>query len=174
MIGKIFEAPEFVEITGPLIFLAGPIQGAPQWHHDAIAIIRRLDRRVSIASPYRHKEPEGEFTEKMFNEQVDWETEYLNCAAQNGVILFWLAKEAKHSCKRAYAQTSRFELGEWKERTVRLSGTLIVGIEEGFTGARYILRRFMQDRPHVVIVNNLDELCHRAVHAVQFMDWSHK
>jgi hypothetical protein len=170
--GIVFDAPEIVEVIGPLIFLAGPIQGAPPWHDEAISILHEIDESVSIASPCRRKTkldrssfsgPSKEFTSEMYNEQVDWETRYLNQAAKNGVIIFWLAKEERHICARAYAQTSRFELGEWKERSRWTKAKLVVGVEKGFTNERYIRRRLAQDCPDIKIADTLEDTCMAAL-----------
>lgn len=81
--------------------------------------------------------------------------------------MFWLAKEARHARARAYAQTSRFELGEWKEKS-KLSGTMLVlGIEDGFTGARYIRRRLAQDCPTIPILDGLEATCHSAIKLIR-------
>ena len=40
-----------VEVNGPLIFLAGPISGAPLWHDNAIEYFQRNVSRIYIASP---------------------------------------------------------------------------------------------------------------------------
>jgi hypothetical protein len=99
----------------------------------------------------------------MYNEQVDWETYHLRKAGENGAILFWLAKESEHRCDRAYAQTSRGELFEWKKEHEYKGANLVVGIEEEFTGARYIRRRFSQDCPDVPICSTLKETCKKAI-----------
>lgn len=141
---KLILPPNYLKkIDGPLIFLAGPIQGAWDWQEKAINIIQTIAPDICIASPRRDTQscPESDFPPEMYNEQVDWETYHLRKAGENGVVLFWLAKEFKHVCQRAYAQTSRFELGEWKVRHERDKARLVVGIEEGFTNAKYIKRR---------------------------------
>jgi hypothetical protein len=92
---------------------------------------------------------------------------YLRRAAKEGVILFWLAKEDEHVCHRAYAQTSRFEIGEWKERHCRDGSHIVVGIEPGFTGGRYIRRRFGQDCPDVHIAESLEDTCRKAIEIAQ-------
>lgn len=143
-------------LVGPLVFLAGPIQGASDWQSDAIRIMQEHVPHLNIANPRRNVKFEKEFKEKMYNEQVDWETYHLRRAGQNGVVLFWLAKEAEHDCGRAYAQTTRFELAEWKVRHERDGVKLALGIEEGFTGARYIRRRFPQDCPDMQIHKDLE------------------
>ena len=163
MAGKIIIAPAYERIDGPLTFLAGPIQGAPRWQDNAIRIIGDYAPAMNIASPRRKGVTTGDFTETMYNEQVDWETYHLRHAGRDGVILFWLAKEKEHYCHRAYAQTSRFELAEWKTMRMFTTARLVVGIQEGFTGARYIRRRFAHDCPRVPVCRTLDETCKMAM-----------
>lgn len=162
--GRIIVAPEYRTIEGPLIFLAGPIQGAPRWQDAAANIIGAYNDRVMIASPRRPLlKSESQFTQEMYNEQVDWETFHLRRASENGAILFWLAKEAEHTCERAYGQTTRFELAEWKVHHEVEGVNLVVGIEEGFTGARYIRRRISQDCIEIPVLSSLEETCRKAV-----------
>lgn len=165
--GQIFVAPADAAVEGPMVFLAGPIQGAVSWHDDAIRILQRLDATLHIASPRRPWAPEREFPPEMYAEQVDWETRHLGRAARCGAVLFWLAAERKehHRCDRAYAQTTRFELAEWKERHRRGEAKLALGIEPGFTGARYLRRRLAQECPALPIRETLEETCRDAVAA---------
>ncbi|MDI6738322.1 MAG: nucleoside 2-deoxyribosyltransferase domain-containing protein [Nanoarchaeota archaeon] len=157
-------APNYLEnIDSPVIFLAGPIQGVHPWQEEAIKLIQALDPKITIANPRRNIEKKGDFTTDMYNEQVDWETFHLRKAGENGCVLFWLAKESSHDCSRAYAQTSRFEIAEWKMRHEFNKANIVIGIEDGFTGAKYIRRRFMQDCPEVPICNSLEETCEQAV-----------
>ena len=161
---KVIIAPSEVKIDlNPLIFLAGPIQGAGDWHSEAIKIIHSLRPDIYIASPKRVKRTSGDFSKDMFNEQVDWETRYLKKAAMRGAILFWLANEELHDCSRAYAQTTRFELAEWKARYEIYGIHITIGIEEGFPGARYIRRRFEQDCRKITIHSNLIDTCKDAI-----------
>lgn len=167
---KVIEAPNYLAVNGPLIFLAGPIQGAYHWQNNAISIIQTNAPELWIASPRRTVEvkyEKGEFTPSMYNEQVDWETHYLRIAGKNGVVMFWLAKEFEHRCDRAYAQTSRFELGEWKIKHEKEEAKLVVGIEDGFTNARYIRRRMMQDCPDIAICETLETTCLAAINLVR-------
>lgn len=142
--------------AGPYVFLAGPIQfGGQAWQERAIALLH--DGDFCIANPRR---PGFEaLSDKGHAEQVDWETDMLRRAGDTGVVLFWLAAERHHRCDRAHAQTTRFELAEWKERHRVDGARLVVGIEEGFTGARYIRRRFTQDCPRVPLASSLEEAC---------------
>lgn len=151
----------------PLVFLAGPIQGAAGWQQEAIAYINSARPDFWIANPRRDIPDGGDFTEDMYNEQVDWETLHLRHAGAYGVVLFWLAREARHLCHRAYAQTTRFELAEWKERHCRDGAKLVVGIEQGFTNEYYIRRRMTQDCPDVPMPDTLEETCRLGIRLLQ-------
>lgn len=149
-------APDFQEIRGPLVFLAGPIQGAENWQKIAIELILKENPFINIASP------RGDYSKRKFdyNTQIDWETRYLNQAANTGAILFWLAKEKEHICNRAYAQTTRFELGEWiAKHKFNKNIKLSIGIEPGFSGEKYLRRRIKQDCPEIVIHRTLIKVC---------------
>jgi hypothetical protein len=146
----------------PVIFLAGPIQGTGDWQSEARKLIHARRPEVIVASPRRTYLP-GEFD---YGKQVDWETHHLRRAAQNGAILFWLAREEEHVPSRAYAQTSRFELAEWKMRHERDGVKIVIGIEKGFSGERYIRRRFSQDCPEVPLLETLLETCERTLEAI--------
>ena len=74
-----------------------------------------------------------------------------------------LAREAISVPGRCYGQTSRFELAEWKTRHERDGVQLVVGLEQGFSGARYIRHRFAQDCPTVPLVASLEEACRAVV-----------
>jgi hypothetical protein len=147
--------PTITPLDSPLVFLAGPIQGAPHWQADAIRWFTEHAPTIAVASP-RRQDRSREFD---YAAQVDWETHYLRLAAGRGVILFWLAAEAESVPGRAYAQTSRFELAEWKVRHERDGARLAVGIEDGFSGARYIRHRFGQDCPRVPLLSSLPAVC---------------
>src|SRR4051794_6081840 len=111
MPGLLLLPPDYREVTGPVVFLAGPIQGTPPWQTPATALLHAAAPNLHIASPRRPAFDDLDTTG--YNARVDWETHHLRRAASNGVILFWLAREEDHRCDRAYAQTTRFELGEW-------------------------------------------------------------
>ncbi|MBI4095669.1 MAG: hypothetical protein HY438_02305 [DPANN group archaeon] len=168
MTGKLIVAPDYKTIEGALVFLAGPIQGAPRWQEKAIKYLQLSAPEINIANPRRPDKhySKGEFPPELYAEQVDWETFHLKKAGECGVILFWLAREAEHKCHRAYGQATRFELSEWKVKHERDFVKLAVGIEEGFTGARYIARRFSQDCPSLRIFTTLEETCQEAIRLV--------
>ena len=165
---KILYPPYQAENEDIIIFLAGPIQGARDWQSDAykyileLAIENNLEDRIIIANP-RRIYMDNEF---VYEKQVDWETEYLNKASKKGVILFWLEKEEIHYCNRPFAQTTRFELAEWKVKHQFLDAKIVIGIDEEFTNRRYILRRFNQDCPDIKINNSLANTCKDAIRLV--------
>ncbi len=117
-----------------LVFLAGPIMGAEKWQIRAAADLADLD--VYVADPRQEKRDDFDY-----DTQVNWESYYL---ARADVIMFWLPVAAKEVSGRSYAQTTRFELGEWLGRTDfnrRLRKTVVIGIEDGFAGKSYICKR---------------------------------
>lgn len=154
--------PAYVPETAgetPVIFLAGPIQGAQDWQDEASRLLLASRPDIIVASPRRDYLLE-EFD---YEGQVNWETHHLQRAARHGLILFWLAREEYHITSRAYAQTSRFELAEWKVHHQQGKCTLVLGIERGFSGANYIRLRFAQDCPDVSISTTLHETCASAL-----------
>lgn len=151
----------------PVLFLAGPIQGANDWQAEAIEILEKTPD-VLIASPRRPSIAiQGDFIGKDYTEQVDWEHYYLDLARKYGVTMFWLAKEARHDCSRAYAQTTRFELGEAMVNNRMDGARLVVGIEEGFTNARYISYTLKKKAPSAFICSSLAETCQAAAYLLR-------
>lgn len=150
--------PEIRRYDGHTVFLAGPIQGAPDWQKTASGILVKALEDVEgiVANPRR------EYLDKEFDydAQTDWEEFYLNEAwMRNGIILFWLAKEVEHDPKRAYAQTTRFELAKYNER----SANMVVGIEKGFYGERYIRKYVGKGSGDVPFFDTLKETVDYAV-----------
>ncbi len=72
-----------VALDRPAVFLAGPIQGAPDWQALAIEMLRGED--ADIFSP-RSVGPVP-----AYEVQVSWERAHLDRAGRNGVVMFWLA-----------------------------------------------------------------------------------
>jgi hypothetical protein len=130
-----------LENKQPVIFLAGPIQDAPDWQSRAIDILHSMNPDIVIASPRLTYKP-GEFD---YEKQVNWETYHLNRAAANGAILFWLAKEAEITSGRDYAQTTRAEPFKWKKRDINGKAKLALVIELGLSGERYLHLRFVTE-----------------------------
>lgn len=122
--------------TDRLYFLAGPIQGAPDWQHDAVQYLDKQAPRqaVHIANPRR--EHVGSGFDK--SAQIRWEKRNLWRASLFGGIIFWLAAQdfsLPYESGRLYAQTTRQEFGRamgWLDYnpSVRVS----LGMEPGYNG----------------------------------------
>jgi hypothetical protein len=159
---QVLVAPRDVEdLDGPLIYLDGPIQGAIDWHSEAIGVLDEFAPGIHVASP-RAKVWKGKF-----EQQLAWEVKYLDRAAREGVILYWMAKETQHRCNRAYAQAARFQLGEWCARSRAGLARLVVGIEKGFTGGVYLRRRLTLAYPNIPVCRSLRQTCIAAAELVQ-------
>ena len=157
---KVIMPTDKITSNNIVVFLAGPIQGARNWQEEAIGILKREMKDCVIANP-RRRYIDGEFN---YDKQVEWETEYLNKAAKNGIIMFWLEKETIHFCERAYAQTTRFELAEWKTKhEYNRDINLVIGIEEGFTNEKYIRKRISEDCPEINIKSTLKDTCRQVI-----------
>ncbi|OGH48116.1 MAG: hypothetical protein A3A51_01340 [Candidatus Levybacteria bacterium RIFCSPLOWO2_01_FULL_39_10] len=158
-----FRPLEEAETNKSIIFLAGPIQGTNDWQARAIEILHDLNPDVAIASPRRLTFDEADFD---YDQQVDWETLHLRRAGRTGVILFWLAREEIPIPGRTYAQTTRFEFAEWVTQHKYMKARIVVGIEEGYSGAKYIRKR-LQETPDIPIVDNLEEVCMEALKKIK-------
>ena len=147
---KIYNPPKIIKLDN-LLFLAGAIQGAEDWQSKVINYLKNYD--ISIASP-RRKYICDNFD---YNKQVEWETYYLNVS---NIILFWLPKEIEHIEGRSFAQTTRFELGEWLAKSLYIPNKqIIVGIDSSFKGSRYIKKRIQNNYKNVPIFTKLKDCC---------------
>jgi hypothetical protein len=163
---KVILPAKYPTVDGPIIFLAGPIQGADRWQDKAIEIIHKKDPNINIACPRRPAWAPGEgdwMKDRTIREQTEWETHFLNKASENGTILFWLANEYEHLCHRGYGQATRFELGEWKAKHEQKNINLVVGFDDKFPGKNYIKQRLNDDCPNIITPNSLKETCHEAI-----------
>ncbi|MCU0667351.1 MAG: nucleoside 2-deoxyribosyltransferase domain-containing protein [Patescibacteria group bacterium] len=157
--------PRIKNINGPLVFLAGPIQGGPNWQQEVILRIKSIDPTVNIASP-RFIYPPETFD---YYKQLDWETYYLKLASETGVIAFYLANQDPVNpgpATRPYAQTTRFELGEWVANHISSGGKIkiVIGIENGFSNARYIKYRITTQAPKITIIkDDIDMFCYETI-----------
>lgn len=151
-----------LENDEPLVFLAGPIQGAPDWQSEFAAHILERHEDVVVATP---RVPDGIDRDSFdFNEQVDWEDHHLLRAANLGGIAFYFAAQDRslpYREGRAYAQTTRIELGKvlgWR-RFMPLN--VAVGFDEAYEGGseRYIRR--MLERDGIEAASSKDEMLER-------------
>ncbi|MBQ8482619.1 MAG: hypothetical protein IJ532_08855 [Alphaproteobacteria bacterium] len=120
-----------------IVFLAGPIKGAPDWQAQAIKDLADLD--IYVANPRR--ENAVNFNLDL---QVNWESRFLAVA---DVIMFWIPPKVADVAGRDYAQTSRFELAEWMAKTHynHTHKQVVVGIDDAFFGKSYIVKRLQAE-----------------------------
>jgi hypothetical protein len=97
------------------IFLAGPIQGAPDWQSSAVEVISDVydgHQELHLFNPRRDVSP-ATFDSKMYAEQVKWEQDHLAMAARIGGQLFWFEPQ-DHALPypegREYAKMTKKEL----------------------------------------------------------------
>lgn len=139
--------------TTPLIYLAGPIQGARDWQREATKILEDLAPDVDVANPRCAK------FNGIAEAQLQFEMRFMERAAQSGVILFMLVPETQHRCGRAYGAQTRFELGEWVTKSEAGLARVVVGIERGFAGGPYLQRRITLSSPRVPICRTIRQAC---------------
>lgn len=147
-------------LKGPLVYLAGPIQGTPDWQSEAVATLGDLAPDVHVATP------RGSNFRGGIEKHLAWEQACTDRAARDGVILFWCARETSHRCNRTYAAQMRFELGEWAVKSSAGLAQVVVGFERGFTGGPYLQRRLTLSYPRVPICRDLRQACAVAVELI--------
>lgn len=145
------------------IFLAGPVQGASDWQtetaHDLLAA---TDDTVVVFSPKRTAEDQLRFDA---DEQKAWEFTTRDTTRRLGVTAFWWAAQdftIPYKSGRAYAQTTRIELGEaagWKAFDSNVKA--VVGFDPAYSthggGSESYVRSLCELRG-IEVVDSLDEL----------------
>lgn len=156
---KVIIVPSYEpDLSGPIIFLAGPIKNGPDWQKIAIHTLNLLQPGIIIANPRAPSPWHGDY-----DAQVDWEAHHINYACKHGVVLFWMSCETSHDCRRSYAQTTRAEWGRIYERYKYRDAQFVHGIEHGFSGRKYYQRTYERETPEIRIHHSLDETCNAAI-----------
>lgn len=122
------------------VFLAGPIQGAPEWQHSIEEI-----KNVIFYSPRRKN-----YNNFNYEEQINWERDYMN---YSDVILFWIPEEEEHVEGRSYAQTTRTEFGEY----LALGKKIIFGCYKDFPGKKYFASKLKEYKLDTEVHSSLNE-----------------
>ncbi|MBO4294429.1 MAG: hypothetical protein J5896_03175 [Alphaproteobacteria bacterium] len=145
-------SPEKAYFDKKIVFLAGPIKGAPDWQSQAVKDLADLD--IYVANPRREN-----VMNFNLDLQVNWESRFLGLA---DVIMFWIPPKVADVAGRDYAQTSRFELAEWMAKTNynQTRKKVVVGIDEAFFGKSYIIKRLKAENVRVydTYAETLDEV----------------
>lgn len=142
----------------PLLFLAGPVQGAPNYHDRFAEVLLTEYPGLAVASPRRTAEDQQRFEA---DEQVAWEIASRDRAYKFGVTGIWFAaqdlSDTTYPPGRAYAQTTRIELGETIGRyTYDNTLNFVVGFDPAYEGgSEGYIRRLMGS--HSLAVANSEE-----------------
>ena len=148
----------------PLIFLAGPIQGAKDWQTPTALQLSEHIPELHVASPRRLSA-----TGFDYNEQITWEKDHLKRSRELGVIMFWFAAQdptLEYKAGRPYAQTSRIEIGRalgWHDSN---PFPLVIGIEPGYTengggSERYF--RSLAEEANIPVFDDLEEVIDQSI-----------
>jgi hypothetical protein len=161
MVERLHTPPHFnpIPIDAPLMFLAGPIQGSPDWQTPTALLIGRHFEGTHVATPRRQTDVGFDY-----NEQVAWEKAHLRRSRELGVIMFWFAAQdhtLSYEAGRAYAQTSRIELGRaigWHDTN---PFPLVIGFDPAYSAngggnERYI--RTLAEEANLRVHDDLDDV----------------
>ena len=130
------------------VFLAGPIQGAPNWQHSIENLFANEQySNIVFLSPRRLS-----YDNFNYEEQVQWEKKYMGLA---DVILFWIPEASEDVKGRSYAQTTRTEFGEYLARGKKI----IFGAYKEFPGLRYFESKLKQYYGNKYKIHNSLEGC---------------
>lgn len=145
----------------PLVFLAGPVQGAPDWQSDMAEKLLRSGFEMNIASPRRTDMDDpairAAFDREAQHAQIDWELRHIHQAIKFGVLVINFAAQdpsLEYPAGRAYAQTTRFETGaailgqEFFEGTANIA----VRIDPLYRGGNDTYTRYIAARNHIPVV----------------------
>ena len=152
--GIILISPHEENLSGPVVFLAGPIQGAPDWQGDAIAELSK-NQSIDIISPRAARDERVEMTDEEIVSQAKWQATYIQKTITDGVFLCFFPKAIEENAQ--YAQESLLLLGTIIAKVQTQS--VFVGIEEGFANRHAIVSLLMSHYPSLVIYTTLQSLC---------------
>jgi hypothetical protein len=166
--GKLIIPKSYVEINSPIIFLAGPIKGAPNWQDEAAEIIFSKKPNTTIASPrWGIRDKIEKYVvigiENYFQRTRAWERHYLEISSKNGAIMFWLPKEENHNCQKVYGAMTRLELGQWMTRYSFDKNVRFCVGSDGFSEINTIAYDLSIDAPDISIKTSLEETCNEAI-----------
>lgn len=158
---RYFTSPNHVDIPEdmPLVFLAGPVQGAPNYHDEFAETLLTGSDKIAVASPRRTPVDQIRFDSE---EQVEWEFESRDRAYELGVTGIWMAAQDMTDMTypegRAYAQTTRIEFGETVGRAIYNKDLLsVVGFEDGYNGGSERYMRRLIKRHKLPVVSTKEE-----------------
>lgn len=150
------------------IFLAGPIQGAPDWQTHAHQIILEEYEGSYPLNVFSPRRPNN--VDLKYEEQVAWEKRYLERARNFGALIFWFAKQdysLPYEKDRAYAKTTRLELMRavgWLDYASTVN--IVVGKESGYEGDSQRYLDTVEKEHCIKVRTDLGELCLSALEKI--------
>jgi hypothetical protein len=167
---KLILPKNYVEVDAPLIFLAGPIKGAPEWHDETMNFISEKAPELTSACPYM-REPKENLKQYVVNGDWSrftrnrmWERHYLDIASKKGAIMFWLPGEVNHKCEKSYGSMTRLEFGEClSDYRNDNSHSFCVGSDGKFSDLQQLLYDMSLDAPDKKMFFSLEETCDEAI-----------
>ena len=156
-------------IQTPLIFLAGPIRGAPNWQDEAAEIIFSREPNLDVISPRRGVNDKilkylANGRNDFFPRQRAWERHYLDLSKRKGCVMFWLPGEIEHNCEKSYGAMTRLELGQLMTDYRHDNSTrFCVGSDGNFSELDTIVYDLALDAPDKRISPTLEETCTEAI-----------
>ncbi len=147
--------------NNPVVFLAGPVQGAEDWQKAAADMLLAQGAEASIISPRGapelYQKPSAWLDN---NKQNPWERHYLRLAREKGVLAMWMAEQTFETPGRAYAQTSRIEFGfiaGWKDYNPDLD--FVFGVSDTYQGGNKTYMQEVCGEIGVPVHNSLGTWC---------------
>lgn len=128
---------QITESENPVVFLAGPVQGARNWQARVGAdLLSQSLTDITVVSP-RGNPPLYAPTSYWMSEglQTPWEKHHLKLARDQGVLAVWMAEQIYETPGRVYAQTSRIEFGRiagWLDYNPAIS--FVFGVDPKYKG----------------------------------------
>lgn len=147
----------------PLVFLAGPVQGAQDWQSDMATKLLRSGFQMNIASPRRtdmdDPKVRAAFDRQAQHAQIDWELRHIHQAIKFGVLVINFAAQdlsLEYPTGRAYAQTTRFEAGAAILGQEFFDGHahIAVRIDPLYKGGNDTYTRYIAERNHIPVVTD--------------------
>lgn len=162
-----FEHPRYFTSPNPIdapdsiqtVFLAGPVQGAPNYHDEFARRILVARPDVVVASPRRTRDDQARFDR---DEQKAWEFASRERTYKLGVTGIWLAAQdftdEEYPEGRAYAQTTRIEFGQTVGRYQENPRVkLVLGFHSEYAGGNEDFIRSLMNYVGLPVVESQDE-----------------
>lgn len=160
------------ELEGSLVYLAGPINGAPRWRDKVIKYFfgfeGDLGGEIVAISPERRLDDSlnGYVLKnggRLFIRQWEWERFYAKkILGSKGVVMFWFPGSAENVDN--YGEKAKEEFGVWIQRYLsQRAFELCVGSDGNFPGWEVIRHYLAVHAPEVSPKTTLIDTCKEAL-----------